>query len=512
MKKLIKTHYAYILIFAFIIISGFTMFMCCDDYIWFYAFSDDRLSSYASPNGRYFTNFITRFSVQCLPLYSVFYIISFGSLVILLEKLVRKQNIPVPVSLLSVFVLIQFIPSKIYTEVFRWISGFNNYCFAFIFTLIYILFSFKLIFFDYKPKIYTSFLFLVIGFFGCLCVEHLTIYNIIFCIFAVAVTYVRKKKLFLHHFCFLTGAIAGAVLMLSHSIYHTVAVETDELGTRGFELSIVDSFMQILRFVLPHFCKDFWILHILVTVVFTVFYYRNENSKKFKYAGLCLTCCWVFVIYLMFTSVFQDLAVLSSAMKIRAIEFAFTFLYICALIYNIVVYLKPDERLRALVYLFSSVTLTIPFAIVSPVTPRCFFIEYLFWILFALEVLFASMKRVKCSVWSIYKRILICTSCGIFVLFANMNITNCLYDHKRFEYLQEQMSSKSRGVDLMLLPYQKYAYDDFSEKTIFSGVLKDDVSYGEYILKYHGISYEDFMNRNRRMIEAIDYNESKASE
>ena len=100
MKKLIKTHYAYILIFAFIIISGFTMFMCCDDYIWFYAFSDDRLSSYASPNGRYFTNFITRFSVQCLPLYSVFYIISFGSLVILLEKLVRKQNIPVPVSFL----------------------------------------------------------------------------------------------------------------------------------------------------------------------------------------------------------------------------------------------------------------------------------------------------------------------------------------------------------------------------------------------------------------------------
>ena len=199
-------------------------------------------------------------------------------------------------------------------------------------------------------------------------------------------------------------------------------------------------------------------------------------------------------------------------MKIRAIEFAFTFLYICALIYNIVVYLKPDERLRALVYLFSSVTLTIPFAIVSPVTARCFFIEYLFWILFALEVLFASMKRVKCSVWSIYKRILICTSCGIFVLFANMNITNCLYDHKRFEYLQEQMSSKSRVVDLMLLPYQKYAYDDFSEKTIFSGVSKDDVSYGEYILKYHGISYEDFMNRNRRMIEAKDYNESKASE
>ncbi len=512
MKKLIKENFCYILVIIFIVISGFTLFMCCDDYIWFYAFSDDRLSSYASPNGRYLTNFITRYSVQCLPVYSVFYIAVFTGLVLLIERLVRKQYIPVPVSLLSVFVLIQLIPSKIYTEIFRWISGFNNYCFAFIFTLIYILFSFKHIFSDNKPKIYTSFLFLFIGFFGCLCVEHLTIYNIMFCIFAVTATYVRKKKLFLHHFCFLIGAITGAVLMFSHGVYHTIAVETDELGARGFELSIADSFMQVLRYVLPHFCKDFWILHILVTVVFTVFYYRNRDAKKFKYAGLCLTCCWLFVIYLMFTSVFQDLTVLSSAMKIRAIELAFTFLYICALIYNTVVYLKSDERLRALVYLFSSVSLTIPFAIVSPVTARCFFIEYLFWILFALEVLFASMKRVKITVWDIYKRILICMSCSILVLFANMNITNCLYNHTRYDYLQEQMASKSKVVDIMLLPYPKYAYDDLREKTIFSGVLKGDVSNGEYILKYYGISYEDFMNRKHRLIEAIDYNEYKALE
>lgn len=512
MKKLLKANCCYILVFIFIAISGFTLFICADDYIWFYAFSDDRLSSYASPNGRYFTNFITRYSVQCIPAFSVFYVAVFMSLVVLIEKLVRKQHIPRPVSFLSVFILIQLIPSSIYTEIFRWISGFNNYCFAFIFTLIYLLCSFKFIFEDYKPKLYSSVLFLIMGFFGCLCVEHLTIYNIMLCVFVVIAIYVRKKKLFLHHFCFLAGAISGAALMFSHDVYHTVAVNADELGTRGFKTSLADTFMHIFCYVLPHFCKDFWIIHILATVVFTVFYYRNREVKKFKYAGLCIICCWLFVIYLMFTSVFQEITILSYSMKIRAIELSFTFLYICALIYNTVIYLKFDERLRALLYLFSSIILTLPFAIVSPVTARCFFIEYLFWILFFLEVLFACMKRIKSSVWDVYKMILICISCSILVLFANMNITNCLYDHIRYKYLQEQMSSKSKVVEIMLLPYQKYACDDLSNKTIFSGVLKDNVSYGEYILKYYGISYEDFMKREQCVIEAIDYNEYKALE
>lgn len=509
MKKLIKNNYSYILVFCFIVISGFTLFMCCDDYIWFYAFSDDRLESYASPNGRYFTNFITRVSVQCLPLFSIFYIISFGSLVILIEKLVRKKNIPITVSLLSVFILIQLIPSKTYTEVFRWISGFNNYCFAFVFTLIYIIFTFNLLFTDHKAKSITAFLLLVLGIVSCLCVEHLTIYNIIFSIFALITTYVRKKRFSFHHFCFLIGAVFGAIIMFSHSQYHTIAADKDDLGTRGFEFSIADTLMQTLRFVLPHFCKDFWILHIIITIAFTAFYYRIRNDKKPKYACVCLTFCWIFVTYLFFSSVFQDIAVLSSAMKGRAIELAITFLYVCALIYNSTVYLEKNERIRALVYLLSSILLTLPFALVSPVTARCFFIEYAFWILFVLEVVFCFMNDINKQFFVFFQNILTCISCCIIIMFANMNITNFYYDYVRYKYLQEQMSINTKKVDLITLPYQKYAYDDLSEITIFSGVLKDDISYGEYILKYYDISFEDFMDRKHRMIEVIDYNEGK---
>ena len=74
MKKLLKANCCYILVFIFIAISGFTLFICADDYIWFYAFSDDRLSSYASPNGRYFSNFIILYSVQCIPAFSLLHI------------------------------------------------------------------------------------------------------------------------------------------------------------------------------------------------------------------------------------------------------------------------------------------------------------------------------------------------------------------------------------------------------------------------------------------------------
>ena len=511
MKKLIKTHYAYILIFAFIVISGFSLFMCCDDYIWFFAFSDDSLSSYASPNGRYLTNFITRFSVQCLPLYSVFYIISFGLLVILLEKLVRKKNIPVSVSLLSVFILIQLIPSKTYAEVIRWISGFNNYCFAFIFTLIYIIFTFKMLFNEHMPKPYTAPLLLILGFAGCLCVEHLTVYNIMFCIFAIAAMIIRKKKLSLHHLCYLAGAVSGAVLMFSHGQYHTIASDSDDIGTRSIEFSFADSLMQTFRFVLPHFCKDFWILHLVVTAAFTVFYIRNRFEKKPKYAGICIWGCWLFAAYLLFTSVFQDIAVLSTAMKGRAIELALTFLYICALMYNTAVYLKNSERIRAFVYILSSVSLTLPFAVASPVTARCFFIEYLFWILFALEVTFDAMSGVRRSELEIVKNISTCIACCIFIIFANMNITNCYYDHVRYRILQEQMETDTHVVDLLILPYQKYAYDDMKVNFDFFAS-EDKVSHCRYALKYYGISYSDLKSRTRRTIEAMDYNQSKELE
>ena len=373
------------------------------------------------------------------------------------------------------------------------------------------IFTFKMLFSEYKPSPFTAPLLLILGLAGCLCVEHLTIYNIMFCIFAITASYIRKKKLSLHHFCYLAGAVLAAVLMFSHGQYHTIAADKDDIGTRSFEFSFADSLMQTLRFVLPHFCKDFWILHIIVTVAFTVFYFRNRYEKKPKYAGICIWGCWLFVTYLLFTAVFQDIAVMSTAMKGRAIEFALTFLYICALMYNTAVYLKNSGRIRAFVYILSSVSLTLPFAVASPVTARCFFIEYLFWILFALEVTFDAMSSVRKSDLELVRMILNCIACCIVIIFANMNITNCYYDHVRYKLLQEQMATDTHVVDLMILPYQKYAYDDISINFDFSDP-EDKVSHCKYALKYYGISYGDLKSRTRRTIEAMDYNQSKELE
>ena len=73
------------------------------------------------------------------------------------------------------------------------------------------------------------------------------------------------------------------------------------------------------------------------------------------------------------------------------------------------------------------------------------------------------------------------------------------------------METGTHVVDLMILPYQKYAYDDIKVNFDFYAP-EDKVSHCRYALKYHGISYGDLKSRTRRTIEAVDYNEAKELE
>lgn len=505
MKTFLHKYYYYILIVCFAVMSGFTLFMCCDDYIWYFAFSDPKIASYSSPNGRYLTNFIIRYGVQYPWLFSVFYVISFSVMIILMFRLIRSKKISAGISCLSVFILIHFIPSKTYTEVFRWMSGFPNYCFAFIFTLIYILFVFRILFSGYEPRLIHALPLFVLGIAGSLCIEHLAIYNVLFCIFAIAAAFIKRKKFYVQNLFFLAGSIAGLVLMLSHEQYSELANEGDEIGVRNFDFSLVEILTQIYRFVIPNYCKNFVPVHIIIAIAFTVLYCRTE--KKSKYSLPCIIICWLFVIFSSFTFMFEDLAVLSGAMKTSAVDLAFTFLYVCALIYNITVYMSGNERIRAFVFFLSTIIMTAPFAVVSPVTARVFFIEYMFWILFAMEVLMFSLHDRIFVSKDILKKITFAMSCGIFILFANMDITNAYYNNVRFRYIKEQFAEGRNAIEMIVLPYQNYSYDDLADDITFEEVLSNKtVAYGEYIMKYYGISYDDYTSKEYRKISVMDYN------
>lgn len=512
MKQFLSKYFHYIFVVVFSIISASTLFMCCDDYIWYFAFTDEKIASYSSPNGRYLTNLIVRYGVQNRVLFAVFYVISFSLMIFLMMKLLKNRKVPESVSCFSIFTLIHFIPSKTYTEVFRWISGFPNYCFALIFTLIYLLFVLKLISSEKDPKPITSVLFLILGVAGALCVEHLAIYNICLSVFAVIFCWAKRKKLYLHNVLFLIGSVGGLIIMLSHEQYTAIKDESDVLSTRFIEFSLIDILSQIYRHVVPNYSNNFVVVHVILAASFTYLYHKSDVAKKNKYSLPCLLVCWFYVCFIVFTSFYEDLAILSGAMKSRSIELALIFLYVCALIYNVYTYTCSDVRIRSFLYLFSTIFLTAPFAVVSPVTARVFFIEYMFWILFSLEVAYYAFSDTKLFTVPIVNRVLLTLSFTFFVLFANMDIVNNHYNTVRFDYIKEQFAADKSSIDVILLPYQKYSYDDLSEEGVFGVVEGNGTPYGEYIMKYYGIAYDDYINKKYMNISAKDYNTLMESE
>ena len=518
MKQFLSKYFHYIFVVVFSIISASTLFMCCDDYIWYFAFTDEKIASYSSPNGRYLTNLIVRYGVQNRVLFAVFYVISFSLMIFLMMKLLKNRKVPESVSCFAIFTLIHFIPSKTYTEVFRWISGFPNYCFAFIFTLIYLLFVLKLISSEKDPKPITSVLFLILGVAGALCVEHLAIYNICLSVFAVIYCLAKRKKLYLHNVLFLIGSVVGLIIMLSHKEYSVISNEKDNLGVRNFEFSFVEILFHVYRFIVPNYSNNFIPVHIILAASFTYLYCRSVEAKKSKYSLPCVFICWFYVIFSSFTFMFEDLALLSGAMKSRSIELSILFLYVCAISYNVFTYIHGIARLRSFLFFFSTIFLIAPFVIVSPVTARVFFVEYMFWILFALEVAYYAFSDTKLFTSPMLSRVVMTFSCALFVLFSNMDITNCYYDNVRFSYIQEQFAEGRKKIDLIILPYQKNAYDDLSDEEAFDGVLNNDITheqditYIEYIMKYYGISYDEYIDKKFVEISAYDYNTLMESE
>lgn len=505
MKQFLKNNYSFILIFLFIIMSSLTMFMIGDDYIWFYTFTDDRLEANRSENGRYLTNIITRFEMQSDLFFNIFYIVTFSAMIILMGFLVKKK-VRKPVKFLSVFILINLIPPSAYGQVFRWKSGFPNYCLSAVLTFLFMFFVFRILFEDYKPNKFLSFSGVLVGFFGSLCVEHITLYNVLLSIVFILM-FIKLKKPLIHILPFFIGAICGAVLMFTHPQYHVIANDGDNLGLRSFEFSLVDSFMKVYSFILPYFCKHFLIVHVIVTLSFAYLYYKSPAAKKNKYSLPCIIICLLFTLYSVFSLCLQDFVDLSGAMKISSIQFAFTFIYFCALIYNVITYLGSESRIRALIYIISPFVLAAPFLVVSPITARCFFNGFLFWIMFALEVTFSAFGNCEFIGSKFFERCLSTISCGFFIIFANIFITNWYFNSVRFDYMREQFDQNKSVIDVVILPYSNYTCDDFiGSEALFKPSFEKKLSYGLFIMKYYGIEYDPENPPKFNEISAYDYN------
>ena len=238
--------------------------------------------------------------------------------------------------------------------------------------------------------------------------------------------------------------------------------------------------------------------------------YHNE-SKKPKYAKLCVPVIIFYCIYSFVSVNVHELVVLSSAYKARAFECAFAFMYVISLLYMVYHLLDGPKRIMSMIYLVSTLIVTGQFIIITPINHRCFFADYIFWALFALSLLAEAVYASKVRETSCIRNsaiVLVVSALGFISFF---DISNKYVDNLRIGYIREQLDRKQNNVEFIKLPYSNFAFDSadiVGTDTDFIILDGETLNYDKAYYVWNGIDLS-VLDRVRVDIEMMDYNLSK---
>ena len=506
-----------ILLFVYFAIQGYCMQISSDDIWWAFVPSMKALFQSYNPNGRYLTNALTYLCCHYIPFRDVFYILTMSGFALLTAKLLRSGRNFKWLHWFFVVLIFFFAPTNFYAHVFNWTSGFPNYVFPLIFLFGYLLYCEPL----YEKKLprggaVPAVLFLFAGFLGSLCVEHITIYNVLFGIFIIVFSLVTLKKVRLANIFFLVGAIGGGVLMFTaHNYSDIMSTGEDAVGFRGFEFNFSDIMTKIYLEILPEFARAYFLVHAVIAAsVIGLYMYRFRNSdKKPKYARICLPVVVLFFFYSFLSCNGQELTITNTAYRERAFEAALVFVYIISLLYMVYHILSGPDRIKAVLYLLSAVMTIAPFIVINPITSRCFFVCFIFWCLFALRLLGSAISVLSISEHSLLRSVAIMASCGILGFLSFIDISNKYVDVLRVKYVKEQLETNQRHVNYILLPYKMYVLDSaYSLDTDFYIIELDGKEYcfDELYFRYNDVD-PSVLDKVRIDIGMYDYHMNKES-
>ena len=498
----------------YVLIHTLCFILTGDDFDWALIENIGNIFDSDAENGRYFSNALVYFATKspvfrtiiCSAVYFLWYI--------LYTKIFNFSNERKIYSDIISAVLILTIPVSISFNTVMWVSGFVNYVVGMVIFLAYYVLCLPVFHGKISEKGGIWHLFgLLAGFFGSLCVENITLFIFIFCIFVFVFSKIRCGKIFSVNIFYLIGIISGTAVMLTNNHYFSIFFKgEDSSGARSIETSFTDIIMKIYTSIIPYYVKPFVIVNIITALVLYVLYFKKYGmtDKKPKYSGLCISIVYLFALYSVFTSCIGDLFSFTTAKRTEALETALTFLYLVSLIYLFYLLTDRNTFIRLVFYVVSSLVITAPFLVVNPVTPRCFFTSFVFWTLEAGELLAYAMKNINLNLkfQNMIKYTGIFSAVFLCLMYSYINISNKYVDVLRIGYIKEQMNENSRSINLIKLPYPLYSADYI---LLFSGDNSESaesdreyIDYPRLICRYYGID-EAFLDKPKIEISMPDY-------
>lgn len=473
MKNLVKdkaTLSVCSLYLIYIVIQGVCLLFAGDDFIWFQSQSlTESFGNYAV-NGRYFTNFITYLIVKYPVLRVIVYTVVHALLYHYTAKLICRGNAERWLAYSFVAVAMLSMEPSIFRQTTSWISGFTNYYSAALFTVMYLTLCLTSVR-ERKQKThwYTICYAAVIGFFGSLCLETATILNLLLAAVFLTESLIRHRKPSAVHIVYLVSAAAGACCMFLNRNYSRFASGAqDEFGARLIDFSFLDTMTTLYRNFVRLYIAPYAVLNLVLAAAIGVLYYKSyyaEHRRCPKYGKAAMLLVLFYAAYSVLTQHLEAFAIVSVRYRTQSVEAALMFLYVISLLYLVWHLTARTVFHRFVLCCIASAISTLPFLVVEPINPRCFFNGYMFWMLAAGVLGAEAWHLLKCSslMISALKR---CAVLGVGVytgIISYMLIANKYCDTVRVRYLREQLANRANILEVIELPYPNIQIDYFEE-------------------------------------------------
>lgn len=458
----------YVLTFLILTVLCSLLPYSLDDWAWGSSVGINRLNTwFEGYSGRYVGNLIVLALTRSVLLRAVIMAGVFTMMVWILTKIASGKKDLFAFTCL----LLLLTPREIFRQAVVWTSGFANYTISIFFTLIYVneiraLLDGKK---ETKNRIPRGIFLFILGAVSAPVMEHLAIYNLVLAMAVLIYDFVTTRKVWFHHAAYLLGTLCGTIYMFSNSAYHNVMKGTDGYrsisGSQGILYKLVSSWFSTIY---TDFLMSHGALNLLLAALCIFLFFQAKKPQKFeKLFRFCLSVITLYGIYSAFSSIAFDRA--DKRPELLILEGLFSILYFIMLTVYILWIGIAFGCIEKLAFLMGSLMMvTAPLLAVNPVTSRCLFAPYCFWILLALQLFQLLELPKQDSVECLIKKALHLGIAAGMLFYSIIFITNFCFYQERIHYVQAAADRGETRIELRKLPYEEYVWKATPQKKLWA--------------------------------------------
>lgn len=456
MKKQVDKKINFIIIFYFLIIVLliFLFPLLGDDLL--HGSIGNSFAFMPHVNGRYLGNF---FGINLSANLVLRVIIK--SLVILLIIFMSKKILEIKNNRYILFFIILFMlmPKEMFRETIPFNSGFANYVIPIV-GVLYII-NAHLNNTQNKSNCFKLIMFLLLGVFNSLFVEHVTIFNLILSIYIIIYDIKKYKKINYNYLLYFIGSLIGTIIMFSNPTY-LVAFKGDDVY-RSFS-----SFRELLykpwAVLRASFFKNYIFNIVLILILLKLYKEKTDKNSLDKFLFVYLIFFGLYTLLKLFHLIPENIFI-----KMFEVILILTLIFTVYYVLKNLRILSDREKYRLIFYFLCMLFILAPLVVVSPLGARCYVMVYVLLIIFMLNLLIILEKNKLINIKKLSKYLIVLATLQIILY---LNIYYKIYEEN---LVMVKSIEEAKNNDNSIIKLEKFSNPEFIHGDLCSKYVQETI-------------------------------------